>query len=96
MGDKVKNCCCMTGSTDAATELVDKATLLKTLTAIQSLDGLISKLLHEQYTWHSLKEELQDLEGAEGRVASDSLQIEFSYLFTPLQCDNKRTKSLMT
>ena len=40
IGDRVKNCCCITGSTDAATEFVDKATLLRTLTAIQSLNRL--------------------------------------------------------
>lgn len=37
MGDNEKNCCCMTGSTDAATELVESATLRRTFTAIQSL-----------------------------------------------------------
>ena len=37
MGDSEKNCCCMTGSTDAATEFVDNATLRRTLSAIQSL-----------------------------------------------------------
>lgn len=37
MGDNEKNCCCITGSTDAATELVESATLRSTLTAIQSL-----------------------------------------------------------
>jgi hypothetical protein len=37
MGDIEKNCCCITGSTEAATELVDNATFLRTLTAIQSL-----------------------------------------------------------
>ncbi len=40
MGDKEKNCCCITGSTDAATELVDNATLRRTFNAIQSLYDL--------------------------------------------------------
>ena len=37
IGESEKNCCCMTGSTDAATELVESATLRSTLSAIQSL-----------------------------------------------------------
>jgi len=36
MGDMLKNCCCITGSTDAATELVDKATARRTVSDIQS------------------------------------------------------------
>lgn len=37
MGESVKNCCCITGSTEAATELVERATVRSTLRAIQSL-----------------------------------------------------------
>lgn len=37
MGERVKNCCCIIGSTEAATEFVESATLRNTLTAIQSL-----------------------------------------------------------
>ena len=44
IGDRVKKFCCITGSTDAATELVDKATLLRTLTAIQSLKTVVSNM----------------------------------------------------
>lgn len=37
IGESEKNCCCITGSTEAATELVDNATLRSTFKAIQSL-----------------------------------------------------------
>ena len=37
IGESVKNCCWMTGSTDAATEFVERATLRRTFNAIQSL-----------------------------------------------------------
>ena len=37
MGDSEKNCCWTTGSTEAATELVESATFRRTLSAIQSL-----------------------------------------------------------
>ena len=37
IGESEKNCCCTTGSTDAATEFVESATFLSTLSAIQSL-----------------------------------------------------------
>jgi hypothetical protein len=48
MGDKEKNCCCITGSTDAATEFVESATLLKTLTAIQSLQWTSEDERHDR------------------------------------------------
>lgn len=38
IGERVKNCCCIIGSTEAATEFVESATLRRTLTAIQSLN----------------------------------------------------------
>lgn len=41
IGDSEKNCCCITGSTDAATEFVDSATFLSTFNAIQSLMHMI-------------------------------------------------------
>ena len=37
IGESVKNCCWITGSTDAATEFVESATLRRTFRAIQSL-----------------------------------------------------------
>lgn len=42
IGERVKNCCCIIGSTDAATELVERATLRSTLTAIQSLQMVLA------------------------------------------------------
>jgi hypothetical protein len=39
MGERVIKCCCMTGSTDAATDVVESATFRKTFNAIQSLQG---------------------------------------------------------
>ena len=39
MGERVIKCCCMTGSTDAATDVVERATFRKTFNAIQSLRG---------------------------------------------------------
>ena len=58
----------MTGSTEAATEFVERATLLKTLRAIQSL-VTCEPLVKGDPRYHSLKEKLQDLESTEGRVA---------------------------
>ena len=43
-------CCCMTGSTDAATDVVESATFRKTFNAIQSLHGhtpLVSNLRYD-------------------------------------------------
>ena len=71
MGEREKNCC-ITGSTEAATDVVDNATFLKTLTAIQSLCSM-SKHKQRDTRMHILEEQFQDLEGAEGGVAPDCL-----------------------
>jgi hypothetical protein len=42
MGERVIKCCCMTGSTDAATDVVESATFRKTFNAIQSLQDMHS------------------------------------------------------
>lgn len=57
----------MTGSTEAATEFVERATLLKTLRAIQSL-VTCEPLAKGDPRSYSLEEKLQDLESTEGRV----------------------------
>ena len=60
----------MTGSTEAATELVERATLLRTLRAIQSL-GDCEHSTNQAVRQRLLEEQLQDLEGTKGRVASN-------------------------
>lgn len=71
IGDRVKYCCCITGSTEAATEFVDSATLLRTFTAIQSLKHFMIRNLFQMNDVHLLKEQFQDLECTESRIATN-------------------------
>lgn len=75
MGDSVKYCCCITGSTEAATELVESATLRRTLTAIQSLmeQKRLVTVVVETAGLHLLEEEFQYLECTKRRVTADCL-----------------------
>jgi hypothetical protein len=65
----------MTGSTEAATELVERATLRRTLTAIQSLkeESRINYSRNGGYSFGSLEEEFQNLESTKGRVTANCL-----------------------
>lgn len=75
IGDSVKNCCCIMGSTDAATEFVDSATLRRTFSAIQSLqaDKFEHSLHDSDENYHSLQEQLENLECAERGVTANCL-----------------------
>lgn len=66
----------MTGSTDAATDVVESATFRRTFNAIQSLWVMRFnvKCVCSDQPKHSLQEQLQDLVRAEGRIAADGLE----------------------
>ena len=76
MGDSEKNCCCIMGSTDAATEFVDNATFRRTLSAIQSLRR--EKRVSSTYTVSEircdvLQEQFQYLESTKRGVTANGL-----------------------
>ncbi len=73
MGDSEKDCCCTTCSTDAATKVVDRATLRRSFSAIQLLDGhgSVSRCWHTMAVIDLLQEQLENLEYERGPAIRD-------------------------